>query len=184
MTVRLIASTTRYTSDVANWLSARPARRPQSSTARASKRRKAGIHIVPSGFDAGKKINGKKRHVLVDTHGLLLCAIVHAADIQDRDGGVMLMGALFGLFPSLLKLYADSGYQGPKFQEGLRRVYAQINLEIVKRSDIRKFVVLPRGGSSSEQSAGSTGVVGWPRTGNVSTGTASHSYVGHPSALW
>ena len=50
---------------------------------------KGGDQIDPSGFDAGKKINGKKRHVLVDTQGLLLCAIVHAADIQDRDGGVM-----------------------------------------------------------------------------------------------
>jgi len=44
-------------------------------------------------------------------------AIVHSAGIQDRDGGVLLMGALFGRYPSLLKLYADSGYQGPKFQE-------------------------------------------------------------------
>jgi hypothetical protein len=47
---------------------------------------------------------------------------VHAADLQDRDGGVLLMSTLFGLFPFLLKLYADSGYQGPKFQRALRRV--------------------------------------------------------------
>src|ERR1700750_1786154 len=71
-------------------------------------------------------------------------AIVHAADIQDRDGGVLLMGTLFGLFPFLLKLYADSGYQGPKFRQGLRRVCRQINVEIVKRSDAGKFVVLPK----------------------------------------
>jgi transposase len=90
------------------------------------------------------QIKGKKRHVLVDTEGLLLCAIVHAADIQDRDGGVLLMSTMFGLFPLLLKLYADSGYRGPKFQEGLHRVCGQINLEIVKRSDIGKFVVLPK----------------------------------------
>ena len=69
---------------------------------------------------------------------------MHSADVQDRDGGVMLMGALFGLFPFLLNLYADSGYQGPKFQNGLRRVCTRINVEIVKRSDIGKFVVLPR----------------------------------------
>jgi transposase len=75
---------------------------------------------------------------------LLLCAIVHAADIQDRDGGVMLMSALFGMFPFLLKLYADSGYQGPKFQLGLKKVCQRINLEIVKRSDVGKFVVLPK----------------------------------------
>jgi transposase len=54
------------------------------------------------------------------------------------------MGALFGLFPFLLKLYADSGYQGAKFQRGLKRVCRQVNLEIVKRSDVGKFVVLPK----------------------------------------
>jgi len=70
--------------------------------------------------------------------------MIHVADIQDRDGGVMLMGALFGLFPFLLKLYADAGYQGPQFQHGLRHACAQINVEIVKRSDIGKFVVLPK----------------------------------------
>jgi transposase len=57
---------------------------------------------------------------------------------------VMLMSALFGLFPFLLKLDADSGYPGPKFQHGLKRVCDQINVEIVKRSDLGKFIVLPR----------------------------------------
>ena len=55
------------------------------------------------------QIRGKKRHVLVDTHGLLLHAIVHAANIQDRDGGVLLMATLFGRHPFLLKLFADGG---------------------------------------------------------------------------
>jgi transposase len=107
-------------------------------------RGKRGLSIDPPGFDAGKKIKGKKRHILVDTQGLLLHAIVHAADIQDRDGGVLLMSTLFGLHPFLLKLYADSGYQGPKFQEGLKRVCGQINVEIIKRCDVGKFVVLPK----------------------------------------
>ena len=71
-------------------------------------------------------------------------AIVHAADMQDRDG-VMLIASLFGLYPFLLKLYADGGYQGPQFQAGLRRVIAQVKVEIVKRSDQAKgFAVLPR----------------------------------------
>jgi transposase len=103
-----------------------------------------GLSIDPAGFDAGKKIKGKKRHVLVDTQGLLLQAIIHAADIQDRDGGVLLMSTLFGLYPFLLKLYADSGYQGPKFQQGLKRVCRKINVEIVKRSEAGNFVVLPK----------------------------------------
>jgi len=72
-------------------------------------------------------------------------AIVHGADIQDRDGGVLLMASLFGLYPFLLKLYADGGYQGPGFQAALRRVLKRVNLEIVKRSDQAKcFVALPK----------------------------------------
>lgn len=54
------------------------------------------------------------------------------------------MGTLFGMFPFLLKLYADGGYQGPLFQAGLKQVCRKINLEIVKRSDQSCFVVLPK----------------------------------------
>ena len=72
-------------------------------------------------------------------------AIVHAADIQDRDGGVVLMASLFGLFPFLLKLYADGGYQGEKFKHGLAQALGQVKVEIVKRSDHAPgFVVLPK----------------------------------------
>ena len=75
----------------------------------------------------------------------MLHAIVHAADIQDRDGGAMLMATLFGLFPFLLKLYADGGYQGPEFRKAIGSIMAQIDVEIVKRSDRAKgFVVLPK----------------------------------------
>ena len=76
----------------------------------------------------------------------LMHAVVHAADVQDRDGGVLLMATLFGLHPFLLKLYADSGYAGPKFQQGLSRVCRQADIEIVKRSDAAagQFVVLPK----------------------------------------
>ena len=71
-------------------------------------------------------------------------AIIHTADIRDRDSGVLLMGAMFGLYPFLLKLYADSGYLGAKFQDGLNAVCGHINLEIVERSELHKFVVLPK----------------------------------------
>jgi transposase len=109
------------------------------------KRGKRGARIDPPGYDAGKKIKGKKRHILVDTQGLLLMAIVHAADVQDRDGGALLMASLFGLYPFLMKLYADAGYQGPQFQSALRKVMTKIDVEIVKRSDqARGFVVLPK----------------------------------------
>ena len=72
-------------------------------------------------------------------------AIIHAADIQDRDGGVFVMASLFGLYPFLLKLYADGGYQGAQFKAALERVMRQVNLEIVKRSDaVKAFIVLPK----------------------------------------
>jgi transposase len=88
---------------------------------------------------------GKKRHILVDTQGLLMHAIVHAADIQDRDGGAALMVTLFGAFPFLTRLFADGGYQGPQFKSAIRRALAAVTVEIAKRSDQAKaFVVLPK----------------------------------------
>ena len=105
----------------------------------------SGACIDPPGYDAGKKIKGKKRHVLVDTQGLLMHAIVHAADVQDRDGGALLMASLLGAFPFLVKLYADAGYQGPQFQSAMKCILARVNVEIVKRSDQAKgFVTLPK----------------------------------------
>jgi len=105
---------------------------------------KGGV-LDPHGYDAGKKIKGKKRHILVDTVGLLLHAIVHPADIQDRDGGVLVMATLFGMFPFLKTLFADSGYQGPKFAKALAKVLPHLDVEIVKRSDqVSGFLVLPK----------------------------------------
>jgi transposase len=111
----------------------------------AAKSGPRGACIDPHGYDAGKKIKGKKRHILVDATGLLMHAIVHSADIQDRDGGALVVATLFGLYPFLLKLYADGGYQGPVFQNAVKAAMASLNVEIVKRSDQAKgFVVLPK----------------------------------------
>jgi transposase len=75
----------------------------------------------------------------------LLHAIVHAADIQDRDGGVLVMATLFGTYPFLLKLYADAGYQGRVFQNAIGRILRYIDVEIVRRTDAaRRFTVLPK----------------------------------------
>src|ERR1700730_388357 len=126
----------------------RPSGQPHRRRDRQPKREergKRGGRIDPHGYDAGKKIKGKKRHILVDTTGLLMHAIVHPADIQDRDGGGLVMATLFGLYPFLLKLYADGGYQGPAFQGAVKAAMASLNVEIVKRSDQAKgFVVLPK----------------------------------------
>jgi transposase len=108
-------------------------------------RGKRGARIDPSGYDAGKKINGKKRHILVDTVGLLLHAIVHPAHIQDRDGAILVLGTLFGKYPFLKKLFADGGYQGPIFEPAQKSVLPYLETEIVKRSDAASgFEVIAR----------------------------------------
>ena len=114
-----------------------------------------------------KKIKGKKRHILVDTLGLLLYGIVHPADIQDRDGGVLLLSTLFGLFPFLKKLLlADGGYQGPQFEQAwVAEILPELQVEIVKRSDQAKgFKILRNDGSSNEPSLGLDAVAGSPKT--------------------
>jgi len=81
----------------------------------------------------------------VDTEGLLLHAVVHPADVQERDGGILVLATLFGLFPFLTKLFADGGYQGPKFRTELAKRLPELAVEIVKRSDgVKSFKVLPR----------------------------------------
>ncbi len=118
---------------------------PGSKSPGTSQSVKRGARIDPSGYDTGKKIMGKKRHILVDTQGLLMHALVHAADVQDRDGGAVLMATLCGAFPFLTRLFAEGGYQGPQFKSAIRRTLAAVTVEIVKRSDQAKtFVVLPK----------------------------------------
>jgi transposase len=98
----------------------------------------------PRGFDAGKKINGRKRHIVVDTAGHLVGLEVHAADIQDRDGAASLLASIRFLYPWLRHIFADGGYAGEKVREALAGK-GEWTIEIVKRSDLAKgFVVLPR----------------------------------------
>lgn len=96
------------------------------------------------GFDAGKKVKGRKRHIVTDTLGLLIGLMVHGADIQDRDGAPDLLKAIRHGFPWLAHLFADGGYAGPKLNGVLKKL-GQWSLEIIKRSDTAKgFEVLPR----------------------------------------
>ncbi len=72
-------------------------------------------------------------------------ALVHSADVQDRDGGVLLLSTLLGRFPYLEKLFADSAYQGPIFAAAVSKILSRVQVGIVKRSDQAKgFVVLPK----------------------------------------
>jgi transposase len=75
----------------------------------------------------------------------LLHAIVHPADVQDRDGGILLLATLYGMYPFLKKLLADAAYQGPKFNNALAKILPHLEAEIIKRSDhVKGFAVLPK----------------------------------------
>ena len=97
-----------------------------------------GLH----GFDAGKKVMGRKRHILTDTNGWLVAAQVHSAAIQDRDGAVPLLTSIRRLCPWLRHVFADGGYAGDKLVTALAE-HGNWTIAIVKRSD-PGFVVLPR----------------------------------------
>ena len=76
---------------------------------------------------------------------MLLHGIVTAANVQDRDGGLTLLASLFGLFPFLGKLFADSAYQGPIIHRAMADILPHLETQIVKRSDrVKGFVVQPR----------------------------------------
>jgi putative transposase len=95
------------------------------------------------GYDAGKKVKGHKRHILVDTLGLLLIVVVHAASIQDRDGAKLVLERAKGKFPRLALVWADGAYGG-KLIEWVKTVCCWV-LEIVKRTDdVKGFKILPR----------------------------------------
>ena len=96
------------------------------------------------GYDAGKKVKGRKRHIVVDTQGLILNAVVHPANIQDRDGALLVLAGLRSLFPWLDLIWADGAYKGPSLDALFARP-GRWRLEVVKRTDdTGGFKVLPR----------------------------------------
>jgi transposase len=98
----------------------------------------------PRGFDAGKKIKGRKRHIITDTEGHLVGFDVHPADVQDRDGAQGVIAGIRSLYPWLRHLFADGGYAGDKLKTALAEI-GDWTVEIIKRSDAAQgFEVLPR----------------------------------------
>ena len=96
------------------------------------------------GYDAGKKVKGRKRHIITDTLGLMLFVLVHTADTQDCDGAPDLLKAIRYRFPWLRHVFADGGYAGQKLRAALQGT-GDWTIQIIKRSDTaRGFEVLPR----------------------------------------
>jgi putative transposase len=100
----------------------------------------------PRGYDAGKKIKGRKRHILIDMQGNLVHAVIHTADIQDRDGAPLVLAEIIHRFPWLRHVFADGGYAGDKLRQALRKIgKSGWIIEIIKRPDRAKgFEALPR----------------------------------------
>lgn len=97
-----------------------------------------------SGYDAGKRVKGRKRHIMTDTCGYLIALKVHEASVQDRDGAPEVFARLRREAPKLRHVFADGGYAGPKLRDALIGI-GRWTIQIVKRSDkAQGFEVLPR----------------------------------------
>lgn len=98
----------------------------------------------PRGYDAGKKVKGRKRHIVTDTEGNVLALTTHTADIQDRDGGVEVIEQACESYPDLARIFADGGYAGNKLRQAVA-AFDGPTIEIVRRPNAAKgFVVITR----------------------------------------
>ena len=95
------------------------------------------------GYDAGKKISGIKRHIAVDTNGLLHGVEITTANVTDRDGAVMLAKNSRENLSSVKNMLVDGGYSGEKFEKKIKRIL-HATVEVVKRNELHTFKVLPK----------------------------------------
>lgn len=131
-------------------------------TLRAWVRQKAGRHKYPTagaidsqsvkttamagikGFDAGKQIQGRKRHILVDTLGLILVVVVTAASVQERDGAKLIFQAFTGSCKKIRRIWVDGGYRGPKLVEWVAQRFPIVVQAVLRSDDTKGFKLLPR----------------------------------------
>jgi transposase len=104
---------------------------------------KSDPHGGAVGYDAAKRLKGRKRHILVDTLGLLLGVLVTPANVTERSGAQDLLTRTLGWFTWLRLLWVDGGYHGDAFAQWVKTLRAKLKVEVVKRSDTG-FKVLPR----------------------------------------
>ena len=96
---------------------------------------KSDCHGGAVGYDAAKNIKGRKRHLLVDTLGLVLGVLVTPANTTERNGAQMLLQGLLGWFTWLRILWVDGGYSGPAFANWVASIRSKLKVEVVRRSD-------------------------------------------------
>jgi transposase len=99
------------------------------------------------GYDAGKRVRGRKRHLLVDTNGLLLHRVVHSASVQDRAGARLVLRGLHGRFPAVQLVWVDGGYVNVVDAGLITWARREENLDVVvvpRNAEVRGFQVLPR----------------------------------------
>ena len=94
------------------------------------------------GYDGAKLVKGHKRHMLVDTLGLLLQVVVSAGNMSEKTGALLILEKVAGQFPRLIKLFADGGYEGKEFAQKVKDEH-HLDLEVVKRKQSKGFQVLP-----------------------------------------
>jgi len=127
---------------------AAPERKKKAPTAAIldSQSVKVSNHGGVRGYDAGKKIMGRKRHILVDTLGLILAVVVHPANIQDRDGARLVLKKLAHAFGWLRLIWVDGGYAGEPLGRWLKALLPRrgLRLEVVKRHALHTFKILPK----------------------------------------
>ncbi len=100
------------------------------------------VSCQDKGFDAGKKIKGIKRHIIVDTLGLILAVVIQSASVQDRDGAVDVVNKLFESWKKIIKIFADGGYRGELIKT--IKTKFKVELEIIKRDELHTFKILPK----------------------------------------
>lgn len=100
------------------------------------------VSCQSKGYDAGKKIKGIKRHILVDTLGLVLAVLIHSASVQDRSGATLVIACMKQQWKRIKIIFADGGYTGELIKD-IKRQF-KITLEIIKRNELHAFKILPK----------------------------------------
>ena len=96
------------------------------------------------GYDAGKKVNGRKRHLVVDTLGLIMSLVIHTADIQDQEGAKLAIAEIGNRFCRLLVIFADSAYARCGLPDWVKTVFGWILQPVLRPVGVKGFVILPK----------------------------------------